>query len=127
MVGARVRRQQVAYAVGRGLASVDAERRQLNARLKALAMDDDNKHTILRPSLATDRTAWDRYELLSFDERRVLVQVLFDRLELNETGIFRYVLRRNPQGLWTTNQPEDHYGDRATSRPACPVAPTGSC
>ena len=79
--------------------SVDAERRQLHLRLKALPMDDDNRHTMLRPSLATAGMAWDLHELLSFDERRVLVQVLFDRVELNETGIVRYALRGNPRAL----------------------------
>jgi hypothetical protein len=89
--------RQAAY--DEALASVDAERRQFNTRLKVLSIDGDNRHTMLRPSLATARTAWDLYELLSFEERRVLVQVLFDRLELNETGIVRYVLRRNPQAV----------------------------
>lgn len=53
--------------------------------------------TMLRPSLATAQTLWDLYALPSFDERRALVQVLFDRLELNETGIVRYVLKQYPQ------------------------------
>jgi DNA invertase Pin-like site-specific DNA recombinase len=81
------------------LANVDAERKQITGRLKALPIGNANRNTVLRSSLATARTAWDLHELLSFDEQRLLVQVLFDRLELNETGIVRYVLKGYPQSV----------------------------
>jgi hypothetical protein len=89
--------RQAAY--DEALASVDSERRQVNAKLKSLPISDDNRHTVLRPAIATARTAWDLYQLFSFDERRVLLEVLFERLDINRTGIVTHALRRYPQAV----------------------------
>jgi len=76
----------------RAIESLALERNDLEKLLKPSAIQSRDRVAGLRAAVARARTAWHIYVLLMLREQRVLVQTVFERLEIDQSGIVRHKL-----------------------------------
>lgn len=70
------------------------ERRHLERQLTSPADTSSAQLQQWRSGLETARSAWDLHILLALAEQRLLVQTIFERLEIDHTGVVRYSFKR---------------------------------
>lgn len=98
------REAHLTRAFGQGLLTADVhllalrelaeERRHLEGQLTSPADTRAAQLKQLRSGLETARSAWDLHILLALAEQRLLVYTIFERLEIDHTGVVRYTFKR---------------------------------
>lgn len=76
----------------RAIESLAFERKEVEKLVKPGVFQSLDRVDALSAAIARARTAWDIYVLLTLRQQRVLVQTVFERLEIDRSGIVRHKL-----------------------------------
>lgn len=79
----------------RSVEAVTFERELLEKRVDPPRQDASGRWQNLRAAIARAHTVWDIYALLVLREQRILIQAVFELLEIDKTGVVGQSLRND--------------------------------